>query len=61
MSFLRSWDSREEVSDRYLQVFNRYLKKYQSGQLLNNEAKQDKKTMYDEVKEQLLNGGLLIE
>jgi hypothetical protein len=61
MSFLRSWDSREEVSDRHLQVFNRYLKKYQSGQLLNNEAKQDKRTMYDEVKEQLLNGGLLIE
>jgi hypothetical protein len=27
------------------------VKKNQSGQLLNNEAKRDKKTMYDEVKE----------
>jgi hypothetical protein len=32
-------DSGEEVSDRHQRVFNRYLKKYQSGQLLNNEAK----------------------
>jgi hypothetical protein len=43
MSFLPSRDSGEEVSDRHQQVFNWYLKKYQSGQLLNNEAKRDKK------------------
>jgi hypothetical protein len=49
------------VSNRHQRVFNQYLKKYQSGQLLNNDAKRDKKTMYDEVKEQLLNGRLLIE
>ena len=54
MSFLRSRDSGEEVSNRHQRVFNRYLKKYQSGQLLNNEAKRDKRTMYDEVKEKLL-------
>ncbi len=43
------------MSNRHQQVFNRYLKKKkQSGQLLNNEAKRNKKTMYDEVKEKLL-------
>ncbi len=42
------------MSHRHHRVFNRYLKKYQSGQLLNNEAKRDKRTMYDEVKEKLL-------
>jgi hypothetical protein len=61
MSFLQSKDSGEEVSDRHQQVFNRYLRNTSLVSCLTMRPSGTKKTMYDEVKEQLLNGRLLIE
>jgi len=53
-AFLRSKDSGEKVSMQHQKTFNRALKKFRAGELNNNDSKRNRTSIYDDVKNRLI-------